>query len=563
MGELVARMDRDRIDWRLFSNEFVLAELRARPEFAERCISPSDDENAFISSSLAEWADAEIAKRTQLVRGEGEVAEFYRKLLERIRGIYRFDLILLWSENGAVRRFADDEGLPALHLELGPTRAPFPETIYVDYRGTNGSASFLGFDLDGYPAEKLLPAATWLGLSAATDDDKPSVIELQAVSPSLPFDIGQPYVVVALQLADDLNTICHSRFATPKAFLQAVLPPLTKLGFKVIVKGHPGSSGRPVNLIHEIDALAYAREFGDEVVVIDRNMPPGNWIPILSGAAAVGSINSSVSFEALLLGVPGLVFGVAAFDIGLHLKRASEAFLQTGQWNIGSDRLNRLVTVLCRHILHPKQPRAAAAVLQRIIEGVSAKMVPAEFMALLRASASHGDAIVDDEIYRTETLSKLAGLSAPVATADASYMGYVDRVKIEETTGGCRLTVEGWVARRGALPAIRMIALRHAKGDIVGHTDLFDRADVRKIHPSIDSPVGFAIQISLPRFSDAKGLRFLFISDDGVVGYVLTRGRIGPHQRLRQLSAVAIDKALRNPAMGGFFGKLSRHLTGG
>ena len=533
MAGLLSRMDSTEIEWRLFSNEIVLAELRKNPDYVEKLITPTEDESAFISSSLSEWTDDEIGRRTLLVQGEGELSEFYRKTLERIRGEYQFDLILLWSENGAVRRFAAALDLPVLHLELGPTRSPFPETLYIDCRGTNGSASFLSIDLDTYPSEKVLPAATWLGLSAAAEEEKPSVLELQATSPVLPWETGQPYVVVALQLADDLNTICHSEFTTPKEFLQFLLPRLIGLGFKVIVKGHPGAPVRPINLVYEIEALNYAREYGDDVAVLERTLPATQFIPILSGAVAVCSINSSVSFEALLLGVPGLVYGTAVYDIGYHLKKASQEFLDTGKWTLDPERVNRLVTVLCRHILLPKNSESLSRSVQGLIQGTTAGLTPAEYANLLIGSASQGYSTIDEEIGKTDTKLKLITLTKEVGILDSTYMGHVDQIKGESLPTGYRLLIQGWVARRGnGHSPIRLVAVSDAKGEILGYTDLFDRPDVRKVHPSINYPVGFGATALLSS-AEIRGTRLLFITEGEVVTWNLEEGGIAPSSVLR------------------------------
>lgn len=525
MAGLLASMNAAQIDWRLFSNDFVLTELEKQLEYKDKLIAPSKSESEFIASCLTEWTDEEFDKRTSLVNGEGHVSEFYQNVLGRIRKQYNFDTILLWSENGAVRRFAASEHLSVLHMELGPTRSPFPETVYVDFRGTNGSASFLEFDLSNYPAESVLPAGTWIGLSAATmDDDRPSIMELQAVAPAVPFGLERPYVVVALQLADDLNTLCHSSFRTPREFLEFLLPKLITLGFKVIVKGHPGSPARPVNLVHEIAALEYARGFGEDVVIVDRTLPSKEFIPILASAMAVCSINSSVSFEAILMGVPGLVFGTAVYDLGLSLKKASEEFLETGKWSLGTPEIDRLVTVLCRHVFHPKNPEVLAETLRQIVMGVTADMTPAEYAALLTSVASHGYAIIDDEANKTRVRSRLGVAAEVFGSLDRTYMGHIDELSGKSTPHGYRVSVKGWAARRGNYTNVRIIAVCNSKGDVLSYTEPFDRGDVRKVHPDINYPVGFNVVALLPGAVDAKDARLLLVTDEGAVACVLAKG---------------------------------------
>src|SRR5690606_2619621 len=81
---------------------------------------------------------------------------------------------------------------------------------------------------------------------------------------------------------------------------------------------------------HETKALKFAEKFQDHVTILERNMPHSEFIPILQNAKVVLSINSSVSFEAWLLGVPGLVLGKASFDPNGSLLKSSRDFFQTG-----------------------------------------------------------------------------------------------------------------------------------------------------------------------------------------------------------------------------------------
>ncbi|MDH1271710.1 hypothetical protein N5C81_29450 [Rhizobium pusense] len=519
-------MDETEIDWRLFSNEFVLDGLAKLAVPKDKFIVPTPSENKFIASCLTEWTPEEIGSRVLLVNGEGDISRFYQGILARIREEFCFDVILLWSENGAVRRFADDVGISVLHMELGPTRAPFQETVYVDFQGTNGSASFLEFDLSSYPSEKVTPAASWTALSAAVEENKPSIIELQALMPSLPFGLKENYVVVALQLADDLNTVCHSRFRTPKEFLEFVVPSLLRLGFKVVIKGHPGAAARPINLAEELAALAYAAELGDDVTILDRHLSSKDFIPVLSGAAAVCSINSSVSFEALLLGVPGLVFGTAAYDLGLVLKQASDDFLRSGKWSLSTFEVDRLVTVLCRHFLHPKSPQILTKILQQIILEITPDITAKRYASMLSSIASHGYGIIDDEMKKTKLQMKLADFTKSLSQVDASYMGHIDDVTANRSPGGVSVAVKGWAARRrkGAEPQVKIVALCDAAGNVISFTEMFDRADVRRVHQHINYPTGFNVAGIVSGVSDLDNVNLVLVTESSAVSCALLKG---------------------------------------
>jgi hypothetical protein len=526
LSGLALSMDETEIEWRLFSNDFVLDGLSKLSAPKDRFITPTFDESKYIASCLREWTKEEIERRALLVNGEGEVSLFYQGVLKRIREVFDFDVILVWSENGAVRRFAEEAGISVLHMELGPTRAPFQETAYIDFLGTNGSASFIEFDVASYPPENVTPAASWIALSAAVEENKPSIMELQAIMPALPFGLKERYAVVALQLADDLNTVCHSPFHTPKEFLEFVMPALLNLGFKVVVKGHPGATTRPINLVEEIAALAYAAEFGEKVVILDRHLPSKDFIPVLSGAAAVCSINSSVSFEALLLGVPGLVFGAAAYDLGSVLKKASDEFLRSGNWSLSTFEVDRLVTVMCRHLLHPKSPETLSRILQNVILGITPEMTAPEYAVLLASGASHGYSIIDDEMRKTGLQTKLTDFAKSMAHVDATYMGHIDEVVTNRTPHGLSIAVKGWAARRrkGVDPQVKIIALCDPSGNVTSYTEMFDRPDVRKAHRHINYPAGFNVAGVVPGISGPDDVRLVLVTDVGAVNCVVSKG---------------------------------------
>lgn len=131
------------IDWRLFSNQYILGDVATKGD-AARLIWPTTEESECISSFLQEWNQEAIAARTDLVRGEGPAADFYRAVLGRIKDEFDFTHVVLWSENGAVRRFAAGAGVGVIHAELGPIRSPFKKTIYFDPFGTNANACLAG-----------------------------------------------------------------------------------------------------------------------------------------------------------------------------------------------------------------------------------------------------------------------------------------------------------------------------------------------------------------------------------------------------------------------------------
>jgi hypothetical protein len=311
------------ISCRIFSNNAVIDKLlNTIPAVISHLQRPTITESKFIDAQFEQWNAASIAKWLDLVAGRGPVAEFYLSVVERMHAALPIDVILTWSENGALRKFSERTGVPVIFGELGPTRPPFVETMYFDRGGTNGNAFFRKTTrklIEECDRATIPSSQSWL-ISSDKKIDKPetvrSLIDLPSTFDRQFQDVlpSKKYVYIPLQLADDLNTLMHSKFKTPKDFLINVLPRVAEAGYAAVIKGHPGAEARPYNMRHEIEALQYAEESGFDVVIIPRKAPPDLSAYVLGNASYTMSINSSVSFESMLLGVPALVMGAAAFD---------------------------------------------------------------------------------------------------------------------------------------------------------------------------------------------------------------------------------------------------------
>ncbi|MGV1835955.1 GT99 family glycosyltransferase N-terminal domain-containing protein [Rhizobium rhizogenes] len=518
------------IEWRIYSNRYILKEFENNEVHFDNILHPTDRENNFIDESFGEWTEDEIDKRRELVAGKGAVSDFYRNTLGRVRSIFNFDVVILWSENGAVRSFAQQHNIPVFHLELGPTRAPFPETVYIDCSGTNGNASAVTYDLETYPKKDVVSRETWLSSALMGENSVVSPTEHILAWKKPHFTTSdQPYVIVALQLRDDLNTIDHSPFRTPKEFLEKIIPPLLGHGYRVFVKGHPGSATRPINLISEIDALHYARGLGSNVEVLDRNMIPTEFIRLLSRATAVCSINSSVCFEALLLGVPGFVFGSAAYDVGERLKTAGAKFLMTGEASLDTLSPDELTSFLMRHYLHPYRPENVAKVLSVLLACYKINMTRGDFLSILLSQVSHGTEILDDEINRAGRYRRLEDALPSIKQVDNSLVGHIDKVALERKGDSHEIIVRGWIARSERKKApVEFVALF---GEELGNPiDLFDRSDVKRIHPSLALRSGFHVAVKVDSATNltdfVNAFRLLFVAGSEAFWCEIAKGGI-------------------------------------
>lgn len=321
---LLKQIGSNDFDLRILSNNAVIDVICGKvPQASMICERPTGIESKQIENYKSAWGKGNIDVWIDLTNGDGPASDLYVSMLDRIYQKYPFDAVLLWSENGAVRRFCNSNDLIVLHGELGPTRAPFVETMYFDPAGTNGNAAarqaiISELTLKNYPIQ------TWLGPKSRHENNPEGIGIVDVPYTATPDPISSltrfPFIYVPLQLADDLNTIKNSDFEGPLDFLQKVLPAFIEQGYQVVIKPHPGSLSRPYNLIEETKALIYARTFNDNVIILDRAVTVTRSLRFISQAAYVCTINSSVGYEALLLGKQALILGDAMYDVGGALK---------------------------------------------------------------------------------------------------------------------------------------------------------------------------------------------------------------------------------------------------
>jgi Capsule polysaccharide biosynthesis protein len=307
----------EKFEYRILANHAIADQLsREVPQVVPWLLRPTAQEAAAIREYDRTWNEAAIEVWLGLVTGRGSVSALYAGMLRRIHAAFPFEVVLLWSENGAVTQVARELGATPVHAELGPTRRPFPPTVYLDGRGTNGNASVTRVPLSVVESARVVPRETWL--TPSLHSPSPGLLESgvswpsPAVSALLP---REPYVFIPMQFADDLNTLSHSGCRTPAEFIESVIPECLERGLRVVVKGHPGVAERPYNLAMEIRALATARAMGDEVVVLPRSISSSDTLAAVAQANSVCTINSSLGFESILIGKSVSLLGAAVYDV--------------------------------------------------------------------------------------------------------------------------------------------------------------------------------------------------------------------------------------------------------
>lgn len=549
---LLSEVQKGLISLRLFSNNDVIVQLNASLPGATAYLQrPTNDEARSIASQFDLWNDASIARWLQLVRGEGEVTEIYLAILERLHREQPIDVILTWSENGAVRRFARERGIPVLFGELGPTRAPFPQTMYFDPEGTNGHAAFRARVRDVIMAgigdpDAFLPASTWLLTNEMANNKQETISSLLDIGTTFRADWAQllpdgPYLFVPLQLADDLNTLLHSDFTGPVDFLRHVTELAGKMGYGLVVKGHPGVKERPYNLRREIEALDWLEQNAPDAVILPRDCGPDMSAFVLSNAAYTVSINSSVGFEAMILGVPALILGQAAFDAGGWLQE-NIPLLPAASPRDFRAQISALVSVHLDQILVPRPVVLQTDYLYHRLRALVAR-ADLPLTSFAHANWHVFGQVADIEqampVPRTAFLGQvalpagtslaiqpgLAVLTHPDRTCDQAlplldgFTGYIDMVEPRDKKG--EYLVAGWALETATLRPPLILLLFEGDKLKSRHRVLMPREDVAAAIPDLfATPVcGFQFTFEM---ADVSQARVMIVSNDGS-GQVLPR----------------------------------------
>ena len=514
-------VERQDVNLRIFSNGDVIDTLTHQtPRLSPFLQRPTGAETRRIRAMYDRWAESTIAEWLRLVRGEGEVTDFYMSILERLHREDPIDAILCWSENGAVRRFATAHDIPVLHGELGPTRTPFPETVYFDTAGTNGHATMRQTirahleraESDGGwasfgTAAGCLPLAE---MHNPAPETSPTVIDLCVTwtPEAAPWMPDGPYVYVALQLADDLNTLLHSRFPNPRAFLEHIVPEAKRLGYAVVVKGHPAAADRPYNLTRELEALTWLEDEHPDVLVLPRKTGPRVSNHVMGQARYVACINSSLGFEAMILGVPPLVLGDAAYDADGWLQERIP-FLPADAPRDFTTVMDALVGLTLRDHLVPRAALADPGALARILDRTIGTR-PARTTPWIRRSLRGIDLPREVRVEADRLIVSPGTDHAFTLPISRDFSGYTDGITSEANGDILR----GWAIDTRHKRAARAVWVMVDDRLVSEHRLAVKRRDVADAMPGLPlSPcLGFAF--ALPKGVPTERMRLIFLSHD-------------------------------------------------
>ncbi|MFT4271333.1 MAG: hypothetical protein QM578_10005 [Pantoea sp.] len=528
-------------DWKIFSNSFVLDEMldmlldpegvaQSNPDFPigkrdsiqERFIYPDEEDESTIRSLLKEWDENEILVRNNLVLGKGELSEYYESILNKIFQTYKFTHLVLWSENGAVRNFCQKNGISVIHMELGPTRLPFQETILIDPSGTNANASFCMTKYENLkgPIDSTLWMTDfskknninvhelYLSLSSAVDVENKSgatsIVTEREFLESKKTSLTDPllkfldnYVIVSLQLTDDLNTINHSDFRTPKEFLEYVCPRLLSLGYNILIKRHPGSPSRVFNLIKEVEAIEYAKNLSENIYILPMHMEQKDFLLLSKNSRALLSINSSVCFESWIIGVPGLILGDAVFDVGGSIRTLSDDFINGGALLADLTYVNKIkesISYSLNHYFIPRSSFVISEVLSRIVLSFNAKKND-DFVKWMHDEVDIFDILLNEKIKGVEkNLSNKPDIDFYKEIKNSSENNGYYHFNIDEFhLRNNEFILRGWAI---AEKTEALVIFSELNGEII-FSEMVERADVKKHFPFAALNSGFDMRVQI------------------------------------------------------------------
>ena len=316
------------------------------------------DENNHINEMYdAIWDQNSINLWQNLMEGQGEVSEFYEKILNRIhKTVFDFDVIVYWGTNGAVRNFSKANNIPAIAMELGCARKPFFNSMYFDFLGVNGAAYTNEIDLnnvkDVYDFQVI---KSFLPFTLKYGKGRDALCNPIAskYSNEIYKNIGKN-ILIPLQLADDANILQFSKYNSMYEFLNEIIPPLVDDGFCCFVKPHPGNVYRQYNKLDHEKCKIMCEEYSS-VFWLDDIDNEHDYPSLLMKMDAIVTINSSVGFEAMLLGKVVVPLGKSPYNLSSELPTLEQLIANTIDIQLYKDRIQKIIKLLLFHYLYFKE----------------------------------------------------------------------------------------------------------------------------------------------------------------------------------------------------------------
>lgn len=307
---------------KLLCSRYIHAEINKNfSEIDEFILGMTKEENDLIIEKYnKKWTSESLKTWESLLRGSGEVSENYEKILERVYSSYKYDVIVYWGTNGAVKNISKKYNIPSVAMELGCTRVPFFQSVYFDYNGVNGASYLNNIDLEKVKIKYTLKEIeTFLPLQQLKEkslDGRFDVLE-HSLSDKIYSNIGKN-ILIPLQLMDDTNIILYSKYNSMEEFLKDVIPSLTNKGFTCFIKPHPGNVVREINKNDHLNCKFYCESFSN-VYWLEGFNNNKELVSLYNKMSAFVVVNSSVGFEAMLLGKVVVPLGKSPYNLSSKL----------------------------------------------------------------------------------------------------------------------------------------------------------------------------------------------------------------------------------------------------
>ncbi|HUB87791.1 MAG TPA: hypothetical protein VMB22_07855 [Verrucomicrobiae bacterium] len=224
------------------------------------------------------------AFRVLLTKDYTPLREALEKILAEACRTRKPDAIISWCHAPSLKLAAAKFGIPVIHNELGPLRAPlYRGTVYFDFKGVNGFTS-----AEEQMAQFAREAAGWKNFQPLNLSELRELLivtpEKRTASATVPtYQAG-----AALQVEDDSNLLAFANGLSNFELIFAARKGFTPR--QILIRRHPGGH------------LTYSDKLGDLDCSADA-------IEFLSRCEQVFTVNSSIAFECLLQERPVTILG--------------------------------------------------------------------------------------------------------------------------------------------------------------------------------------------------------------------------------------------------------------
>ena len=213
-----------------------------------------------------------------------------KETIEKILKEKKIKAGLTWVNNKCFKETLEEHGIPVIHHEMGPFRpVTYIPTIYLDFSGVNGNTEFDERFEKFLKISNEVPILSRKELIRVISPDHYQELYRVLDNKERPYEIG-----VGLQVEVDTNLLLFNEGCS---WVDPILAAKADSTGKILVRPHP--------------AAGYVMK-SDARMEID-DITKGNAIHFINKCDQIYCLNSSVGFEAVLLGREAKIFGDSPF----------------------------------------------------------------------------------------------------------------------------------------------------------------------------------------------------------------------------------------------------------